>query len=246
MSLVVKPQKLGFKANLQEWLARNELDHDSRFYAPEEWRGRGEDLLLDADLVLVTEGGLHFLLNYNFGHPKVEELGDLCASFGYWFDLGHTWSVGFYREDEADITPTTGSYSEKLRDIRWKKKAALVKQRAGHECEDCGSTEGSLEAHHCWYYYGLEPWQYPLDAFRCLCATCHAGRPKEEHHLRAIMARFTQSELSSLRQAIERLFHWYDRDVAVEFLKSVGPDDSALREAMAKLAGFKTEPGSDV
>ena len=95
-----------FRTTLREWLERNALDHDSEFYTADEWRVRGETLLLDAQLVLVTEGGLNFRLNYNFDHPKIEELDDLCGSFGYWFELGHSWSVGFYRDDEADATPT--------------------------------------------------------------------------------------------------------------------------------------------
>jgi Zn finger protein HypA/HybF involved in hydrogenase expression len=233
-----------FRTSLEMWLARNGLDQDSHFYTAEEWHGRGEDLLRDAQFILVTEGGLHFLLNYNFAHPKVEEFRDLCESFGYWFELGHTWSVGFYRLEKADVTPTSGSYCQKLRDGRWKKKAALVKQRAQKKCEDCGSTRQPLHAHHCWYSYGLEPWQYPLDAFRCLCSTCHSARPRIEHHLRAIMARYTQAELVTLREAVDQLFHWYERDAALEFLKAVGPNDRKLREALSNLAKFKTEPGS--
>src|SRR6266581_226031 len=102
-----------FTISLERWLATNELDQDSHFNTAEEWRGRGEDLLRGAELILTTEGGLHFLLNYNFDHPKIEEFGDLCESFGYWFELGHSWSVGFYRLDQADVTPTTGSYTDK-------------------------------------------------------------------------------------------------------------------------------------
>ncbi len=233
-----------FRTSLERWLASNGLDQDSHFYTAEEWRERREDLLNDAQLILVTEGGLHFLLNYNFAHPKVEEFRDLCESFGYWFDLGHTWSVGFYGLNKADATPTSGSYSEKLKDLRWKKKAALVKQRAQNKCEDCGSTKQPLHAHHCWYSYGLEPWQYPLDAFRCLCETCHSTRHDTEPHFRAIMARHTQTELVALRKAIEQLFHWYDRGAVLQFLKAVGPDDRRLKDALSNLARFKTEPGS--
>ena len=102
-----------------------------------------------------------------------------------------------------------------------------------------------LHAHHCWYTYGLDPWQYPLDAFRCLCRTCHSARPNVEHRLRALMAGYRRTELESLRLAMERLFYWYDRDVALQFLSTIGPDGHALKEAVAKLARFKTEPGGN-
>ena len=90
-----------FRISLERWFATNKLDQDSHFNTAEEWRGRGEDLLRGAELILTTEGGLHFLLNYNFDQPKVEEFDDLCESFGYWFEVGHSWSVGFYRLGQA-------------------------------------------------------------------------------------------------------------------------------------------------
>lgn len=234
-----------FRKSLELWLQRNGLDQDSRFYTAEEWRGRGEELLCDAQLILVTAEGLNFLLNYNFSHPKVEEFRDLCKSFGYWFDLGHTWSIGFYPMEQTDIQRINGSYSQKLKDARWKEKSTIVKQRARNKCEDCGSATLPLHAHHCWYSYGLEPWEYPLDAFRCLCSNCHSTRHNIEHHLRAAMARYTQSELTILRGAIDNLFYWFDRDAALSFLKAVGHNPDNLADASANLAKFKTEPGSN-
>jgi len=86
------------QAALQAWLVNNELDLDTTFYTGEQWRRRGEDVLTGAELILVTEGNLSIILNYYYDDPMVGELDELCASFGYWFELGHTWSVGFYRE----------------------------------------------------------------------------------------------------------------------------------------------------
>jgi hypothetical protein len=75
-----------------------ELDGDTAFYTGEEWHRRGEDALTGSELILVTEGDLAILLNYDYDHPTVRELNELCAACGYWLELGHTWSVGFYPE----------------------------------------------------------------------------------------------------------------------------------------------------
>ncbi len=236
----------GFRPQRHQWQDTSRFiahDGDSSFFTADEWRKKEDKLLNDAEFVLVTEGGLNFLLNHNFGHPKIEELNDFCASFGYWFDMGHSWSVGFYRLENYDGRQTKGEYVDKLRDIRWKRKAALVKQRAQNKCEDCGEKSGSLQAHHCWYTKGLEPWQYPLDAFRALCKNCHFTRGEIEFQFRAMMSRHPQTELLAMHKAIELLFYWYDRDALIRFLHAAGPDNDKFREAFDNLSNSKSEPG---
>jgi hypothetical protein len=233
-----------FQSVLRDWLVRNDLDSDLHFYSRDEWGVRREEVLNSAEFVVVTEGDLHFLLNYNFAHPKVDELQDLCESFGCWFELGRTWSIGFYIDDSDLPTPTPERYVDKLKDPRWKKKASAVKKRANYSCEDCGVQDIALEAHHCWYRYGLEPWQYPLDAFRCLCRQCHEDRAPVEHRTRALMARFSTREVEAIRGALERLFHWYDREAVQNFLDCLGPNEVVMEEAAMKLRDQKTEPGA--
>ena len=87
---------------LNEWLRRNDLDGDLSFWTPAEWRQRGGDYLSGARLVITTEGGLYFLLNYALDHPKVDGLQGLLSSFGFWFEMGHAWSIGIYDEDGYD------------------------------------------------------------------------------------------------------------------------------------------------
>jgi hypothetical protein len=59
-----------------------------------------------------------------------------------------------------------------------------------------------------------------------------------------MMARYTQTEIAIWNKAIEQLFHWYDREAVLEFLKAVGPDEGGFADAVSKLARHKTEPGS--
>ncbi len=233
-----------FQVMLRDWLARNELDDELNFYSGECWRARKEDFLNDAEFVIATEGGLCFLLNYNYAHPMVDELQDLCASFGYWFELGHVWSVGFYRDEEEPTAATPIVYREKLKDSRWRNKAAKVKARASFQCQDCGVAGTNLEAHHCWYRYGFEPWQYPLDALRALCRDCHVRRAPVEHAARTLMARFSTNEVDRIRGAVERLFHWYDRQAVLRLLESLGPDEREMEIAIAELRNHKSEPGA--
>lgn len=231
------------RQHVTDWLRRNELDTDLSFWTHDEWAAQNEDYLNDAELVITTEGGLWFLLNYSFDDAKVDEFQDLLASFGYWFDMGHSWSLGLYADERYDTSPTPNTYREKLGDVRWSKKADTVKTRAGHRCQDCGKSGRSLEAHHCWYKYGLEPWQYPLDSLRCLCRPCHERRERTEHDFRCMGAGFTWHELDRVRECLKRLIHWYDRSAVFAFLDAVGPDESRLVKAALMLVGRKTEPG---
>ena len=106
------------KAALEEWLIRNDLDLDTNFYSIEDWRKREEDYHIDAELVLIYEGGLHDVLNYMGGS---EEFDDYIESFGYYYELGHTWNMGFYPIPGYDFTSLKGGYRQRLQDPRWKK-----------------------------------------------------------------------------------------------------------------------------
>jgi hypothetical protein len=233
-----------FQQMLRDWLSRNRLDRDLHFYSQGEWHSRHAEFLNGALFVIVTEGGLYHLLNDSFDDPKVDELQDLCDSFGYWFEMGHAWSLGFYQE-ESSSPVSARSYEDKLKDPRWTTKAQLVKTRADLRCEDCGVKSPYLEAHHCWYRYGFEPWQYPLDAFRALCAACHKARAPIEHDARTFFARFSTSELALIRESLGELFHWYDRRAARSFLESLGPDQRKMQQALSVLESRKTEPGAN-
>jgi len=65
------------------------------------------------------------------------------------------------------------SYYEQLKHPRWQKKRLEILERAGFECEDCGSGERKLHVHHSYYERGLAPWDYPDESLHCLCEECH-------------------------------------------------------------------------
>ena len=131
---------------------------DTNFYSIGYWRKRKEDYHNDAEPVLVFEGSLHGVLNYGC---DAGEFDDYIETFGYYYELGQTWNMGFYPIPVYDFTPLKGGYPQRLQDPRAKKISSIVKKRAEWKCQDCGSTN-QLETHHCYYTNirdGHEPWK---------------------------------------------------------------------------------------
>jgi hypothetical protein len=94
----------------EEWLQIHDLDYDFWIYSGEEWRARGETVLTKAEAVLAFENQLLNILNYT-GPPEVEEeLQELAGGFGYYFEIGHHWNIGFYpvADTEPLPAPSTG------------------------------------------------------------------------------------------------------------------------------------------
>ncbi|MDU2188411.1 MAG: hypothetical protein E7E45_10685 [Klebsiella pneumoniae] len=83
------------KYALTEWAIKEGVFDDATFYTQREWKERGEDFHNDAVMVLVIDGsGLFHLLNYGCDTTEFE---DLVESFGFFYEQGYSWSVGFYR-----------------------------------------------------------------------------------------------------------------------------------------------------
>lgn len=222
------------RAAIEEWLIRNELNMDTAFYSVQEWRERNEDYLNDAELILVFEGGLHAMLNSGC---DTREFDNYIESFGYYYEQGHSWNLGFYQIPDYDYTSLKGTYSQKLQDPRWKEKSKLVKELAGWKCQDCGNTI-RLETHHC-YYTGIregnEPWEYPLSALRCLCHSCHESRAKVESRMRAYMAKLTTIQMESLKDGLDGAFYWFEQNAVLEFLSKLGSSDEKVLAAVTEL-----------
>ncbi len=222
------------KLAIEEWLIRNELDTDTSFYEITEWHERGEDFLNDAELVLVFEGGLHTMLNYG---GDTDEFEDYVESFGYYFEQGHTWNLGFFPIPDYDFRQFYGSYGEKLQDQRWQAKSKLVKELAMWKCQDCGGLP-PLETHHCYYTNmreGNEPWEYPLSALRCLCRSCHIARAKSESRMRAYLARLTTIQIDALKSNLDRALYWFPEDAVIHFLGKLGHKDEDIITAVGEL-----------
>lgn len=79
--------------------------------------------------------------------------------------------------NSAKKEPFSNSFFEKYKHPLWQKKRLEILELYGFECQDCGSSEKTLNVHHQYYKKGLNPWEYPIEDFDCLCEECH-----EKHH----------------------------------------------------------------
>jgi hypothetical protein len=96
------------------------------------------------------------------------------------------------------------SYSDQLKHPRWIATRERLKLEADCICNDCRHQFDikKLDAHHCWYEHGKEPWDYPDTCFLVLCRPCHQIRQKVQNSAQVVLGMFsrllTVSELEVL------------------------------------------------
>ncbi len=206
-----------------EWLQMHDLDSDFWIYTQKEWSKReGEaNLLKGAELIVAFENQLVDILE--FGPFDVEEeLQELAAGFGYWFERGHRWNIGFYPLDEWLPLPSKNAwYSEKLKDSRWQDKRKRILDRSKRSCEECGRADRPPEVHHTYYRFGRQPWQYPDGALLALCRECHKRRADVELRWRLFMPSLKTEEVEALQAMLKHSLYWFDRETLFEFLRAV-------------------------
>lgn len=232
----MKSSKEQLIESIKLYIRKNEFDGDTNIYSIEEWRKRGEDYLNDSEFVITSEGGLNFILNYG---PD-EDFYDLIDSFGYYYEMGHSWSYGFYKdEDSINHLPTKkSSYSEKLRDQRWQNISRRKKEWAEYKCQDCGN-ENNLQVHHCYYRYGLEPWQYPMDSLRCLCDDCHKKRGALEMEFRAKLAEITTTDLEAMTDLVTNGILSFPKNKVMALISSISKGEKNLKQKYEELLKTK-------
>jgi len=224
VNTIAKTEQL--KKAIKLWLDKNDLYHETHFYSISEWRERKEDYHNESEFVIVSEGGLWQVLNYGTVEDAYE-FEDLVTSMGFFYEMGHHWNFGFYK-DETEVSPKKHiSYSEKLKDSRWIAKRNYVRERADYKCEDCGSNT-NLEVHHCFYQYGREPWEYSFDSLRCLCRKCHIERGEIEKVLRAKFAELKLKHLKSIKSLLSNGVLHYQKDSIFEMIESIDKGSKIL------------------
>lgn len=223
------------KSAIYEWAIKEGILDDAQFYSNQEWNARREKIHNDALLILtIDSSGLYNFFN---GGCDTEEFEDLVESFGFYYEMGYAWSIGFYPQEGYDYTRLAGSYTRKLRDERWRHKAELVKRRANYHCQDC-NTSLPLDVHHCYYTSmreGYEPWEYPLSALRALCRKCHEKRPIPEIRIRAMLAQLTQTQLNGLISGLDNAFNRFETDSFIAFMQQVSFHDHLMSSALNML-----------
>ena len=213
----------------EEWLRIHEINYDFRFYTPEEWAAKeGSDHLLQgAELMLAFDNALVGWLSLGTSVP--DELMELAEGFGYFYELGHAWNMGFYAlENSPPLPAPSASYSDKLKDSRWLRKRTRILARCANRCEECGTAAG-LEVHHCYYRYGREPWQYPDTALLALCRDCHKDRAETEMDFRLFQQSLRTGEIRSVQRMMSHCKYWYNSSTLQIFMEELQQAARAIR-----------------
>lgn len=79
---------------VDRWLIRNGF-HPITWYTPEQWRTKGEDICIDADLHAVIDGDFAAVVD-RAATDEFADLDDLFRSYGYWLERGFAWSIHLY------------------------------------------------------------------------------------------------------------------------------------------------------
>lgn len=94
----------------------------------------------------------------------------------------------------------------------WQRKRLEVMEAAGFACQECCAEDKTLNAHHTYYVAGRKPWDYPLEAFRCLCLDCHEFHHNLAGKLKAIIGRMKEPNLVRLFQFARQLDREQDEE----------------------------------
>jgi len=91
------------KAELIEWIEKNELEV-CHFYSRHEWEVvKGEDMAKGASLTINIESSpLYTMFNYGQDSRLLEELTAILEKHGYYWELGFSWSLHFWKIIDAD------------------------------------------------------------------------------------------------------------------------------------------------
>jgi hypothetical protein len=154
----------------------------------------------DAEVVIAFENQLVSILNFTGPWDIEDELQNLAEGFGYYFEMGNHWNLGFYRIDKVEVLPPRSTpYRQLLQHPRWLAKRQRILKRSQGRCEQCGAKLPQ-QVHHCYYRYGRYPWQYPDGALLSLCKDCHPLREKTEMRLRMFLTRLKIESLEQMRR----------------------------------------------
>jgi hypothetical protein len=90
------------KESIQKWIDKWKLNGDNHFYTTKEWQDKGEEIGSYADLTLVCEGNLNYVLNGYSSDSRhlIDDFNRVVNTSGYWWEWGFSWSVHFYKMEE--------------------------------------------------------------------------------------------------------------------------------------------------
>ncbi|MCI0639789.1 MAG: hypothetical protein L0Y72_14585 [Gemmataceae bacterium] len=100
----------------------------------------------------------------------------------------------------------------------WQRKISEIKTLHDWRCDECGCTHKRLDVHHRWRESGRcgesakRHWEYPNEAFACLCRDCHDQRTALDLKLKIAFGKLNYKEALK-RLTVESEKSDYERTV---------------------------------
>ncbi len=89
-------------------------------------------------------------------------------------------------------------HKDQYNDPRWIVKREEILEDRNHTCEDCQSTDCTLQVHHGYYELGKMMWEYDNDTLWCLCIECHENWGEMKRMLQEEMAKISMKNLQQI------------------------------------------------
>lgn len=135
----------------------------------------------------------------------------------------------------ASNTPSTSrTYQEKLRDPKWLNRKKQILNARGHQCESCGARR-SLEVHHGYYAYWLEPWEYEDATLWILCRDCHEVAHESLAVLQRQIGLLNPAKLNARAAAVEK-----DEELKLYLQQMADLSDAEEDVRQQKLASYQS------
>ena len=123
-------------------------------------------------------------------------------------------------------------YYKLLKDPRWQKRRLEIFDNAHFACEECGDKNETLHAHHRYYEKNTDPWDYPDEAYVCLCETCHVRVHFVTDEIKRQFRSFSVEAYEQVMGFVIARNHW-----AFESL-DFHPKDDIVAEGFAQFYGL--------
>ena len=135
------------------------------------------------------------------------------------------------------------NFNDQYKHPHWQRKRLEVLDAKGFYCSVCGSEDETIHVHHKRYVKGRKIWEYHVDEFDVLCASCHKEAHKAKDVMNEVIARAETPvflEISALIFEFVGAFVHPD-DPIEKLLKESFPALYKLGEFASLIEDFSTE-----
>ncbi len=126
---------------------------------------------IERDMERIDSGKVYWLCKCECGNVVSVWMGDLTTS--------HTKSCGCLL------------YNPDSKYIKRRKWSQAVREKYNYTCQKCGTTDGSMNAHHIKNYKDFSEVRYDVDNGACLCVSCHTAFHRRYGHRNSDVEEFT-------------------------------------------------------